>query len=264
MVGFVITENTFDNEKIKLIEGLPSGDETLVIYFKMLSLACKSNAGGFLVLNREIPYDEDMLATIFNRTPQVVKFALMTLQKFGMVAKTEEGIKLQDFIEWLSPDDKIKEQTRQRVAKHRESKKQLALPEGEKKEKKKKKVYDDDSIEMKLAKYLYEKMLLNNPEAKKPNFQVWANDVRLMIEIDERKPGQIKNMIEWCQKDSFWKANILSVKKLRDKYDQLKIKATEEFNRQQQPQGRQAETAEIFNRLRGGSTNEVSGRNLID
>jgi predicted phage replisome organizer len=263
MTGFVITENTFDNEKIKLIEGLPSGDQTLIIYFKMLSLACKSNAGGFLILNREIPYDEEMLATLFNRSPQVMNFAIITLKKFGMITETEKGLQLQDFIEWLSPDDRQKELTRQRVAKHRE-KKQLALPEGagEEKPKKKKRVFEEGCIELELAQYLYQKMLINNPEARKPNFQTWANDIRLMMEIEKRKPDQIRNMIEWCQKDSFWKTNILSAKKLRDKYDQLRVKALEEFNNQSRSGGRQAEMDDLFNRAlnQGGRPNNGISR----
>lgn len=61
--------------------------------------------------------------------------------------------------------------------------------------------------------------------------QTWSNDIRLMIERDKRTPTQIRNMIDWCQSDSFWMTNILSPKKLREKYDQMKVKAL----KQQQP-----------------------------
>jgi len=42
-----------------------------------------------------------------------------------------------------------------------------------------------------------------------------------MIRLDKRKPEKIKEVIDWCQADDFWYANILSTKKLREKYDQL-------------------------------------------
>jgi predicted phage replisome organizer len=258
--GFVISEKTFDNEKIQLIETLPSGDETLIIYFKLLSLACKSNAGGFLIFDKRIPYNEEMLAGIFHRSLPKVKFALQTLIQFGMIEETDEGFKIDEFVDWLGIDGKAKEQTRERVAKHREKQKALPEPSEESdKPKKKTKVYEEDSVEMMLSKYLFELMRRNNPEAKEPNFQSWSNEIRKMINLDQRKPEQIKNMITWCQKDSFWKGNILSTKKLREKYDQLKVRALEEWERQQTrtTNARQAEIDDIFNRLEGGNSIEL-------
>lgn len=256
--GFVISEKTFDNEKIQLIETLPNGDETLIIYFRLLALACKSNAGGFLVLDKRIPYNEEMLAGIFHRSLPKVKFALQTLIQFGMIEETEEGFKVDEFIEWLGIDGKAKEQTRERVAKHREKQKALPEPAEESDKLKKKKVYEEEDIEMILSKYLFELMRRNNPEAKEPNFQTWSNDIRKMINLDKRKPDQIKNMITWCQNDSFWKGNILSAKKLREKYDQLKVRAMEEYQRGQRPNNnRQAEIDSIFDRLEGGNQIEL-------
>ncbi|MGK4058145.1 replication protein [Loigolactobacillus coryniformis] len=91
--------------------------------------------------------------------------------------------------------------------------------------KSRKRVYEEGEVEYELATYLFQAIKNNNPEAKSPNMQTWSNDIRLMITRDHRKPAQIKNMIDWCQSDSFWMTNILSPKKLRDKYDQMKVKA---------------------------------------
>jgi hypothetical protein len=87
-----------------------------------------------------------------------------------------------------------------------------------------KQVYDEDSIFLKLANQLYQKILENNPNHKKPNFQKWADDIRLMMERDNRTKEQISYLIDWCQSDSFWKVNILSPAKLREKFDQLALK----------------------------------------
>ncbi len=84
-----------------------------------------------------------------------------------------------------------------------------------------KKKFDQDSIELKLSKYLFEKIRKNNPNTKEPNFQLWARNIDLMIRIDKRKPVEIKKVIQWCQADSFWYKNILSTEKLRKQYDQL-------------------------------------------
>lgn len=87
-----------------------------------------------------------------------------------------------------------------------------------------KKIFVEDSIEFQLSKFLFEKMLLNNPNAKQPNFQTWARDIDLMIRIDNRQEGDIRKVIEWSQKDSFWLGNILSAKKLRSKFDTLMVR----------------------------------------
>jgi len=83
------------------------------------------------------------------------------------------------------------------------------------------KTYSDESTEIKLSKYLYDKILINNPKVKKPNFQLWAKHIDLMIRIDKRDPKDIKDVIDWCQSDSFWIPNILSTGKLREKFDTL-------------------------------------------
>lgn len=86
------------------------------------------------------------------------------------------------------------------------------------------KTFSSEQTEFRLAKYLFNHIKRNNPAAKEPNFQTWAKHIDYMIRIDKRDPEEIKAVIEWCQKDSFWHANILSAKKLREKYDQLVLK----------------------------------------
>jgi hypothetical protein len=49
----------------------------------------------------------------------------------------------------------------------------------------------------------------------------WAEAERLMIERDGRDPVQAEALIRWCQADEFWRGNVLSMAKFREKYDQL-------------------------------------------
>ena len=48
-----IVTNIFDDEKIRYIETLPSGDEMIVIWFKILCLAGRSNSSGLLMIDRQ-------------------------------------------------------------------------------------------------------------------------------------------------------------------------------------------------------------------
>lgn len=99
--------------------------------------------------------------------------------------------------------------------------------------KKEKKEYSPNSIEYKIADFLYSLILKRNPGHKKPNLITWANHVNKMIHLDKRNTSDIQNVIKWCQQDKFWKNNILSTSKLRDKYDQLTL----QMNGNQQNEG---------------------------
>lgn len=87
-----------------------------------------------------------------------------------------------------------------------------------------KQVYDESSICFQLASYFLERIRLNNPEHKQPNLQMWSNDIRLMIEQDNRNEEQIRYLMKWVQEDDFEQANVLSPSKLRKRFDQLIIK----------------------------------------
>lgn len=58
---------------------------------------------------------------------------------------------------------------------------------------------------------------------KKPRVtKKWRETVRLMIDVDKRSVDEIRAVIEWSQKNDFWKPHILAMPKLRDKYDTLR------------------------------------------
>lgn len=90
--------------------------------------------------------------------------------------------------------------------------------------KKKEYIYSVDTPEYRLSKLLFTLMRENNPNCKEPNVQSWCKDMNKLIRIDKREPEDIAAVIKWCQKDDFWKSNILSPNKLRKQYDQLKVK----------------------------------------
>ena len=128
-----LTTDMFDDEKIKLIEQMPEADTILVIWIKLLSQAGKTNASGYIFLSENIPYTEEMLATIFNRPLNTVRLALDTLKSFGMIDIDDDSfISIANWEKHQNIDglNKIREQTRKRVAKHRE-RKQIEAPKKE-------------------------------------------------------------------------------------------------------------------------------------
>lgn len=77
-----------------------------------------------------------------------------------------------------------------------------------------------------LAKFLVSCIIENNPKVPQSENQRqrWAKDIDLMIRRDKIAADDIAAVIEWSQNDNFWRSNILSGKKVREKYQQLVMK----------------------------------------
>lgn len=118
-----ITTNMFEDEKIDFIESLPESDAILVIWIKLLTLAGKCNANGFIFLTESIPYTYEMLAHRFRRPLNTVKLALKTLSELQMICfeKDSNYLKITNWEKHqnIAGLEKIREQTRKRVARHR-------------------------------------------------------------------------------------------------------------------------------------------------
>ena len=124
-----ITTDIFDDEKICIIDSLPDHDAILVIWFKILALAGKLNKNGVLAISPNLVYTDEMLASRFQRPLNTVRMALGIFERFGMIEVIEGVITLPNWEKHQNIDgmEKIKEQTRKRVARHREKQKNLAL-----------------------------------------------------------------------------------------------------------------------------------------
>ncbi|MFU1718306.1 phage replisome organizer N-terminal domain-containing protein [Bacillus velezensis] len=125
-----LSTHMFDDEKIKLIEQMPEADTLLIIWVKLLAQAGKTNASGYIFLSENVPYTDEMLAAIFSRPLGVVRMALDTFRRFGMIEINDQNyISICNWEKHQNVDamDKIREDTRKRVAKYREKQKALQL-----------------------------------------------------------------------------------------------------------------------------------------
>lgn len=122
-----IVVDIFDDEKIKLIEAMPDGDSIIVCWFKLLCLAGRQNNYGVLMLNDRIAYTDEMLATVFRRPLQTVRLALATFEEFGMIEIINGAITIPNWGKHQNIEgiDKVRDQTRERVARYRERQKLL-------------------------------------------------------------------------------------------------------------------------------------------
>ena len=123
-----ITTDIFDDEKICLIDALPDRDAIIVIWIKLITLAGKLNRKGVLAISKNIVYTDEMLAQTFHRPLNTVRMALEIFEKFEMVEKIDGVIMLPNWEKHQNIDgmEKIKEQNRNRAARHRQKQKLLA------------------------------------------------------------------------------------------------------------------------------------------
>ena len=124
-----INIDMFDDEKIKIIQAMPEGDSLLVVWIKLITLAGKTNDGGYIYIAENMPYTEEMLSTIMNKPINTIRLALSTFLSLKMIEEDTKGIYLVNFEKHQSLDkmEKLKEQNRIRVAKYRDKKKQELL-----------------------------------------------------------------------------------------------------------------------------------------
>ena len=67
----------------------------------------------------------------------------------------------------------------------------------------------------------------------------WRTQARLMIDRDGRTVDEVTRIIDWVEADDFWRANILSLPKLRQKFDTLRLQS-------QRPRGGQSQGGQVF------------------
>jgi predicted phage replisome organizer len=123
-----IVTDIFSNKKIKQIDAMPDADTVLVIWFKLLCLAGNINESGLIVLTKDIAYTDEMLATEFRKPLNTIRLALKTFESFGMVELVDNIYHISNWERYQNIEglEKIREQTRLRVEKHREKQKALS------------------------------------------------------------------------------------------------------------------------------------------
>jgi hypothetical protein len=82
-----------------------------------------------------------------------------------------------------------------------------------------------------LCQQLADRIVANG--SRRPNItKRWKDAARLLIDKDGMTEQQVSACIDWCQKNEFWHQHILSMEKLRQQYDKLRLAAKAERDKQ--------------------------------
>jgi len=122
-----ITTDMFDNRKIKHLRRLPDGNNIILIWVMLLTMAGRCNADGMIYLTENIPYTSKMLADELDFEENTVQLALRAMEQLGMIVSDNGFISIAGWKEYQNVEgmDRIREQTRQRVAQHRKRQKMI-------------------------------------------------------------------------------------------------------------------------------------------
>ena len=88
----------------------------------------------------------------------------------------------------------------------------------------------------------------------------WRDAARLLLDRDGRTVEQVAWIIRWSQADDFWRANVLSMPKLREKFDTLRLQAQRDSLQTTSPREREIEQWLDSSRpCHGGAEQSLSG-----
>lgn len=205
----------------------------------MLGIMSRSDRKGFLSINGK-PMGSKELAKFVGEFKDKVEELLVELEYYRVFSRDEDGtiynrrmVRESDLSRKRSEAGRLggiaKQESSKSLAKG-SSKPQARLEDEDEYslKSKDKGVHPDD---LRLVELLVELMLKNNPQSsiiKRLNSagrERWANVCRKLRDIDGHSAGEIESLIRFSQEDSFWSGNILSMPTLREKWDQLVLKA---------------------------------------
>ena len=120
-----ITTDMFDNRKIRHLRRLPDGNNIVLIWVMLLTMAGRCNSGGMIFLTENIPYTPKMLADELGFEENTVQLALASLERLNMIVANQGFFSISGWEEYQNIEgmEKIREQTRKLVAAHREKQK---------------------------------------------------------------------------------------------------------------------------------------------
>lgn len=110
-----ITTDIFDDEKVLMIESMPSADSIIVIWFKLLTFAGKQNNDGVFLMSNRIAYTDEMLASIFRRDVNTIRLALKAFEQFGMIEIVDNVITIPNWNKHQTLDAYEKKKQRDRL-----------------------------------------------------------------------------------------------------------------------------------------------------
>lgn len=227
----------FKRHDIQIIEGMPNGEKYLIFYLKLL---CESvDHDGGLRFSDEIPYDEGMLSIITHMDIDIVRAAVKLFASLKMMEIMDDGTFYMKQIEKMTGSETS---WARKKSLYRETKREDNVPllsdqcptrdksieirdkslDIRDKSVKSDKPIDESSLTLSKLLCSLQKKIDTEYSVPESNIKAWARDIEKLHRIDGREYKDIEDVIRWVKTSgNFWLPNIMSGRKLRDKYPTL-------------------------------------------
>lgn len=127
-----LSTDIFDNPKIQIIEEMKNGQEIILTWIKLLTLAGKLNNSGKILIKKPEKISEKNAENFYKKTiakmikisPKKLENFLTIFEEFEMIFYDEKNvISISNWCRYQSEEklEKIRQQTQKRVARHREN-----------------------------------------------------------------------------------------------------------------------------------------------
>ena len=126
-----LTTDMFDNRKIKHLRRLPEGNNIVLIWVMLLTMAGRCNSGGMIFLTENIPYTPKMLADELDFEESTVTLALKALEQLDMIVTDNGVFAIAGWEEYQNADRLLEIREYNRLAKQKSRAKQKQLQSGE-------------------------------------------------------------------------------------------------------------------------------------
>jgi len=100
-----LTTDMFDNRKIRHLRKLPEGNNIVLIWVMLLTMAGKCNAGGKIFLTENIPYSLKMLTDELEFKESVIRFALDKLNELKMIEMKDNYLSICEWEDYLNTEE---------------------------------------------------------------------------------------------------------------------------------------------------------------
>ena len=124
-----ITTDMFDNRKIKHLRKLPDGNNLVLIWIMLLTMAGRCNANGMIFLTETFPYSPKMLADELDFEENTVKLALSVFETLGMITFDGDFMAVTGWEEYQNVDGMEQIRIQNRIRKQRQREKEKAMLE---------------------------------------------------------------------------------------------------------------------------------------
>lgn len=117
----------FDKRKIKKIRRLPAGNDILLIWIMLLSIAGKCNAGGMIYITESVPFTEEDLADELGFEINTIRLAMKAFEEYDMISTCDGFININGWEEYQNTDRLSELREYNRLAKQKSREKQKLL-----------------------------------------------------------------------------------------------------------------------------------------